>query len=218
MSIDTNPASIATLVLLTLTVSIAPGRTQERAASTGTAAVTVQVGSPDSRIRCLDRESRRIVALAVTGSPTVTRMVAELEKSDLIVGIQFCPLAKTLLGEARIVTATPDVRHVRIRIKIPNSTDALISVLGHELQHALELAAAPDVRSADAQADLYRRIGYERHSGGYFETQAALDAGRAVAAEIAHAPVKQGESSCRTSRSTPPYLRTSGNRSFGAFL
>jgi hypothetical protein len=190
MSTDTNPASIATLVFLALTASITPVLAQERAVSTGAAEVNVQVGSRDSRIRCLDREARRIVERAVAGSPTVARMFADLEKSDLIVGIQLCPLPKPLLGEARIVMATPDVRYVRIRIKIPDSTDALISVLGHELQHALELAAARDVRTAEAQAELFRRIGYERHSGGYFETPAALDASRAVAAEIAHAPVK----------------------------
>ena len=190
MSANTNPASIAALALLALIASIAPARAEERAVSTGAAEVNVQVGSPESRIRCLDREARQIVERAVASSPTVARMVAELEKSDLIVGIQLCPLPKTLLGETRIVMATPDVRYVRIRIKSPNAGDTLIAVLGHELQHAVELAAARDVRSAEAQADLYRRIGYERHSGGYFETQAALDAGRTVAAEITRAPVK----------------------------
>ncbi len=190
MSANTNPASIATLVLLALTASIAPALAQETVASTEATEIGVQAGSRESRIRCLGREARRVVERAVAGSPTVARLVATLEKSDLIVGVQLCPLPKMLLGETRIVTATPDVRHVRIRIRIPNATDALIAVLGHELQHALELAAARDVRTAEAQADLFRRIGYERHSGGYFETEAALQAGRAVAAEIARAPLK----------------------------
>jgi hypothetical protein len=190
MSTSTHATSIATTVLLALTAWIAPALAQEPVASTEGAEVKVQVGSRESRIRCLDREARQIVERAVVSSPTVARMVAELEKSDLIVGIQLCPLSRTLLGEARIVMATPDVRYIRIRIKSPNASDTLIAVLGHELQHAVELAAARDVRSAEAQADLYRRIGYERHSGGYFETQAALDAGRAVAAEIGHAPRK----------------------------
>jgi hypothetical protein len=190
MSANTNPASIAALALLALTASIAPAQAQEPVAPTAGAEAKVKVGSPESRIRCLDREARQVVERAVASSPTVARMIIELEKSDLIVGIQLCPLSRTLLGETRIVMATPDVRYVRIRIKSPNASDTLIAVLGHELQHAVELAAARDVRSAEAQADLYRRIGYERHSGGYFETDAALNAGRAVAAEIAHAPLK----------------------------
>ena len=131
-----------------------------------------------------------MVERAVAGSPTVARMVAELEQSDLIVGIQPCPLSKTLQGEARIVTATSDARYVRIRIKIPNVMDELIPVLGHEQQHARELAAAPDVRDAAGREQLYRRIGYEGHSGGFFETNAALEAGRTVAAEIHRASSK----------------------------
>jgi hypothetical protein len=43
---------------------------------------------------------------------------------------------------------------------------------------------------AEAQAEFYRRIGYERHSGGFYETDVALNAGRTVAAELGHAPGK----------------------------
>ena len=71
-----------------------------------------------------------------------------------------------------------------MRVRIPNAWSGLISVLGHELQHATDLAAAPDAHDADAQARFYRRFGYERHSGGYFETEAALEVGRQGAAEI----------------------------------
>jgi hypothetical protein len=188
MSTKKRPTPIAALVLLALAAPTAPVLAQTPVASTE--ATVARVGSPESRIRCLDREARKIVERGVASSPTLARLVAELEKSDLIVGVQLCPLSKTLLGEARIVTATADVRHIRSRIKVPNATDALISVLGHEFQHALELASARDVRTAEAQAFFYRRIGYERHSGGFFETQAALDAGRAVAAEISRAPLK----------------------------
>jgi hypothetical protein len=133
---------------------------------------------------------RKVDSSTVSRRHAMIRVSGTTVRIDLIVGVQLCPLPRTLLGEARIVTATPDVRHVRIRIKIPNATDALISVLGHELQHATALAAARKVRDAEAQARLYRRIGDERHSGGYFETEAALDIGRVVAAEIGHAPLK----------------------------
>jgi predicted DNA-binding transcriptional regulator YafY len=57
-------------------------------------------------------------------------------------------------------------------------------VLGHELQHAMEIAAAPDVRDTVTLRALYLRIGYERTNGGYYETDAALEVGRQVSAEV----------------------------------
>jgi hypothetical protein len=61
----------------------------------------------------------------------------------------------------------------------------LVSVLGHELQHAVEIAAAPEVRDLATQRNFYLRTGYETRGGGYFESEAALEAGRRVAAEFA---------------------------------
>jgi hypothetical protein len=190
MSTKINSASIAALVVLVLTAPAAPVPAQTPVASTGATELKVQVGSPASRGRGLDREARRVLEQAAAASSTVARLVTELERSDLIVGIQLCPLPRKLSGEMRTVTATPEVRHVRIRVNSPNAVPALIAVLGHELRHATELAAAPEVRDTDAQARLFRRIGYERYSGGYFETEAALEVGRMVAAEISRSPVK----------------------------
>ena len=74
---------------------------------------------------------------------------------------------------------------MRVRIRIPGARFNLISALGHELQHALEIAAAPDVRDTVTLRTHYLRIGYERMGRGYYETDAALEAGRRVSAELA---------------------------------
>jgi hypothetical protein len=142
--------------------------------------------SPSSRVRCLDREARRLMEVAMAASPTFARVVIDLQSTDLIVGIETDVLNKKgLKGEARIAAATPVVRHVRIRIGIPGVQASLISVLGHELQHAMEIASAPDVRDAATLRTHYLRIGYEPTGQGYYETDAALETGREVSAEVA---------------------------------
>ena len=142
--------------------------------------------SSASRVRCLDREARRLMEVAIAASPTIARQVTDLQSTDLIVGIETHFFQKkSLKGETRIIAATPDVRHVRIRIGIPGAQPDLVSVLGHELRHALEIAAASDVRDTASQRAHYLRIGYDPLGRGYYETDAALEAGRRVSAELA---------------------------------
>jgi hypothetical protein len=142
--------------------------------------------SPDSRLRCLDQEARHVVETALAVSPTVVRMVAELQSTDLIVGVETMLLpARASRGDTTIILAAPGARHVRIRIGIPASQSDLVSVLGHELQHALEIAAAPDVRDAATLRSHYKEIGYTRSRAENFETDAALRAERQVSLEVA---------------------------------
>jgi hypothetical protein len=148
--------------------------------------------APASRVRCLDREACRLLAAGITASPTIAREVADLQVTDLIVGVETSAVLMKIRGEARMLAATPGARHVRIRIRIPGAWPELLSVLGHELQHALEIAAAPDVRDTATFRAHYLRIGYERMHGGYYETEAAIEAGRRVAAELAAPPEVAG--------------------------
>ena len=59
-----------------------------------------------------------------------------------------------------------------IRVSIRLSPLDRIALLGHELRHATEVAAAPDVRDEAALARLIARIGWAK-SRGQFETDAA---------------------------------------------
>lgn len=170
---------VSAAVVLTLAAAPSP------VAAQGSTAPPAFVLSPDSRVRCLDREARSLIEAAIAVSPTIARLLTDLQATDLIVGIGTHVFqTKGLKGEARIIAATPVVRHVRITIGIPGAKSDLISVLGHELQHAMEIAAAPDVRDTVTLRALYLRIGYERTNGGYYETDAALEVGRQVSAEV----------------------------------
>ena len=62
------------------------------------------------------------------------------------------------------------------------SRATLIGLLGHELQHAAEIAGEPSVVDHESLAACYRRIGFSSPAGGRnrFESTAAIEAGRRV--------------------------------------
>jgi hypothetical protein len=60
----------------------------------------------------------------------------------------------------------------------------MLSVAGHELQHALEVAAHPEVRDAATLGTLYEKIGIGMAHRGRFDTVAAQQAGRKVRNEL----------------------------------
>lgn len=176
MSTKIRAASVA----LILVVAAVPARV---AAEDGPKAAAVLANN--SRVRGVDSESRRLLESAVASSPTVARMVAELQSSDLIVYVEIDGFLAPVRGEMLLLRSTLGVRPVRIKIRASPFPSEMISLLGHELQHALEVAAAPEVRDAATQTSLYQRIGWETAKTGYFETTAAIEAGRRVAAEVA---------------------------------
>ena len=172
--------SVVSAGLVMLAVSASGATAQE---PSGPAAFVL---SPGSRVRCLDREARQLMEAAVADSPTIARLVTVLQSTDLVVGIEAHAFTKkSLKGDARVIAASPGVRHLRIRIGIPGAQSDLIAVLGHELQHAVEIADAPDVRDAATLRAHYLRIGHEPMGRGYYETDAAVEVGRRVSAEVA---------------------------------
>jgi hypothetical protein len=59
-----------------------------------------------------------------------------------------------------------------------------MSIVGHELQHALEVALQPSVRDLASFATLYMRIGDQPVRSDRFDTAAAREAGRRVRNEM----------------------------------
>jgi hypothetical protein len=77
------------------------------------------------------------------------------------------------------------VRYLKIEASATNRRGDAIGWLGHELQHAIEVAAAGDVTNEAGLERLYRRIGHPQvHQASRFETDAAVRAGQQVLAEV----------------------------------
>jgi hypothetical protein len=151
-----------------------------------TASVEARDRRPWSRVRCLDDTSADLLAHALDASPTVTRLVDSLESSDLIVMIRAGSPLSRLAAETQLLSATRGARYVLVEIRRFATEGELIGRLGHELQHANEIARAPEVRDAASLRALFARIGHPTAAveDGY-ETEAAQEAGREVMREVA---------------------------------
>ena len=140
-----------------------------------------------ARVRAADVRSAQLLVLGLQRSDTIRALVNQLEERDVIVYIEIQPaLKRRLAGTLTWLTATAAHRYVRISINPELSTDLAISTLGHELQHAVEVAHAPQIVSNRTLEHFYREHGensrYERNG---WDTEAARVAGDDVRRELA---------------------------------
>ncbi len=137
------------------------------------------------RLRPVDRSSGEVIADGCKRSPTFKHLVDEIEQTDLFVYIEASrEVPKTMHAFMQLAGASGRYRYLRIVLRLPASTDALIAQLGHELQHITEVGHASDVRDQPAMEALYRKIGEE--SGAGWDTAAARAVGRQVLEELRH--------------------------------
>jgi len=109
--------------------------------------------------------------------------VETIERSDLIVYIQTGQLG--IPGHTAFLKAAPGARLVRITISdVLDLEDRRLALLGHELQHAVEVAANPAIVSAAAMRQFLREQGFQVSEAVYC-TKAAQDVTWAVSYEIA---------------------------------
>lgn len=135
-------------------------------------------------VRGGDSLARETLEEATAASPTVARLVTELQSSDLIVTVVCGAVPTGINGYARMMRAAGGFRHVRVVLRMPNDRRELMRVLGHELQHAVEMAGMPDVCDDESQAMAFRRVGVSMARDGYFETDAAVRTGKQVGREL----------------------------------
>ncbi len=141
--------------------------------------------SAQTRIRPLDPLSFETFAQATLGSPLVRDLVGQLEASNLVVHIESSRSLPTgVSGTMRFVISRGGYRYVRITLAVDLRPEARAAILGHELQHACELAAS-DAHDTDAVRRLYQSVGHHpTNSEDVFETRAALMVERQVKAEL----------------------------------
>jgi hypothetical protein len=125
----------------------------------------------------------------VARSPTVRDLVDRLDRSDVLIYIRYQWFSTTTLrGRIGFLAADQHRRLLAIEIGCRYTrTDQLVA-LGHELQHAVEIADAPAVWDARSLAAFYTsigdRTGYAATAETY-ETVAAAEMGRRVRSELA---------------------------------
>jgi hypothetical protein len=141
--------------------------------------------SPYRHVRSQDRSVQHLLKRGFTHSVTFRNLMARLEQSDLIIYIEQVPrLPGGLEGRMMIMPSAHGQRYVRIQIALRGAPDDSVAVLGHELQHALEVAQEAWVYDQATLAALYRQIGV--YGGGHqvYDTVAAQEVGRIIRREL----------------------------------
>ena len=123
-------------------------------------------------------------------SATFRALVDDLERTNTIVYVEhgICGFGHYRACLPHAVTIAGGHRYIRIVVDPGESGAHELSLIAHELQHALEIARTPGIRGADDITALFRRIGRSpqcpRGMPDCFETSNALATGRAVLEEV----------------------------------
>lgn len=140
-------------------------------------------GVDGPRVRPLGSHERLLLQRGLRDSPTIRQLVGRLEASDLIVFITLGAVPPGTGATTTMVAVAGTIRYLMVTLDPMDSEVQLLSRLGHELRHAVEIADASDVRSADGMRALLTRIGW-RSGPDRWETSNAVDAARRVEREV----------------------------------
>ena len=140
-----------------------------------------------AHVRPLNAAAAAVLADASPRSATIRRLMAQLDASDLIAYVQVTPFFNSATSDTRFLSAAGGRRYVVITINTLNAASLRAAWLAHELQHALEVANAPEVVSTATLEALYRRIGRPVSDTGW-ETEEAISTGHEAEAEYAATP------------------------------
>lgn len=144
--------------------------------------------NPHARVRPMQKQVEILLATGMDRSATFRRLVHRIEASDVIVYIETRRGLREGVGASmRYVSNSATDRFVRIQLNADYGPHTLVALLGHELQHVVEVADHPEVRSAEDLRTFYRRAGV-RTGPDAFDSEAARAAGYQVRAEIVRKP------------------------------
>ncbi len=140
--------------------------------------------APTRHIRTMDTPIRKLLKRGVRHSPSFAALVTRLQDSNVYVYIELMDrLPGALEGRLMMLPSAHGHRYVRVQIAPHGSFDDMIALLGHELQHAVEVADAEEVIDQATMAKLYERIG-SRGGEHLYDTVAAQEMGRTVRREL----------------------------------
>ena len=145
-------------------------------------------GDPNtSHVRTTEPFVRSLIEQGLTRSETFRQLVNTLNQSDVVVYID-PKIAQRPLGAylSHNVVSAGGRRYLHIAVDLHGGDIRLVSLLAHELQHAVEVSQDPDARDPKGMARLFARLASRRGCGisNCEETELALEVQAAVDAEL----------------------------------
>jgi hypothetical protein len=130
--------------------------------------------------------SARIVAAIARGtgsSPTFRRLVETIDATDGLVFVDegICRVGVRACLVPTVTVAGPSrVLHILVNLRKAQGCGT-VAMIGHELQHAIEVLGHPGIRTDIQVYNFFDLVG--RTGAGRFETKAAIQAGLAIESE-----------------------------------
>ncbi len=145
--------------------------------------------SHDSHIRTTDRQLRAALDDGIAHSGTFQGLVTHLEASDVVVFVVYDRKpGQNLASKISFVSAAGGRRYLTIGLMTRLPRVRQVSILAHELQHAVEIADAPAVVSTASMARYYAGLKYagvlDANVDHRFESRAAITVEETVAREM----------------------------------
>ena len=106
-------------------------------------------------VRSTDPRVQEWLRIGAAESRTFRSLLNAIGESDLIVHVQPVDRLATA-GQTYFVTSTATARYVRIEVAFRGSVNDMIALIGHELQHAVEIADQPRIRDRQTLSLFYK--------------------------------------------------------------
>ena len=130
---------------------------------------------------------RSLIEQGLARSERFRRLIDTLNQSDVVVYID-PKITRDTLGAylSHSVVSAGGRRYLHIAVELRGGDIRLVSLLAHELQHAVEVSQDPDARDSEGVARLFARLASKGGCGisNCEETEAALNVQAAVDAEL----------------------------------
>lgn len=145
--------------------------------------------APQPHVRALDACAASAVSHGLARSMTVRHLGDRLARTDVVAYVKCVwPEAGVPDGVLVWVSGASSLRYVLLRLSHALTPLRQVEMLGHELQHALEVSEAPWVRDEAALGQLFEEIGRRTSPRPTYETAAAQIVERLVRADLAAIP------------------------------
>jgi len=143
-------------------------------------------------VRSTQRWVLDLIRTGAERSITFRGLVAAFDRTDTIVYVErgLCGFGHLSACVPQTVVVAAETRYVRVMFDARRGAGAIevLALIGHELQHALEIATATEVRTAEDAGRLFRRIGFSPHCPAgvpdCYETDAARQVGDRIRDEL----------------------------------
>ncbi len=139
-----------------------------------------------SHVRATDARVRQWLDAGASQSSTFRGLLTRLAESDVIVYLRTVDrIPGGGAGQLSFMAATDTIRYVRIDLVPDGDFGEMVALVGHELQHAVEISHVACVRDAKSMAMLYLGMGDTRISRGHYDSVAARTTEERIRLELA---------------------------------